>query len=185
MHKAQFMKKLERGLRSLSPGVRREILQDFEEHFAIGAEQGKTEEEIAGSPMQIAKELRAVHYLEKAESASTAGNILRAAWAAIGLGFFNLVIVAGPFLALASCVIAGWITGVFFVVSPVLAVIELFRFMDAYAVAQMSGSLILSGVGLILLAGMWHLTRWLLKGFVKYLRYNVRLVKGGLKHDDE
>jgi len=154
MHKAQFMKKLERGLRSLSPGVRREILQDFEEHFAIGAEQGKTEEEIAGSlgsPMQIAKELRAVHYLEKAESAST----------------------------------AGWITGVFFVVSPVLAVIELFRFMDAYAVAQMSGSLILSGAGLILLAGMWHLTRWLLKGFVKYLRYNVRLVKGGLKHDDE
>ena len=61
------------------------------------------EEQIAGalgSPSQIAKEILATYHLEKVENTASAGNIMRAAWAVIGLGFFNLVIVLGPFIAL-------------------------------------------------------------------------------------
>jgi len=186
MNREQFMSRLDKSLGGLKYDVRHEILRDFEEHFEIGAEQGKSEEEIAqslGSPHQIAKELTAVHYLERAEATTSAGNIMRAAWAAIGLGFFNLVIVLGPFIAVAAIVFAGWTIGISFVATPVLAIIGMFIYADDYAVFQLFASLALSGLGLLILYGMLYVSRWVLKGFVKYLRYNIRLVKGGLQHE--
>src|SRR5690625_2679306 len=103
-------------------------MHDFEEHFAFGIEEGKTEEEIAaslGSPNKIAKELLAAYHLEKVETTGTTGNMIRAVWAVIGLGFFNLVIVLGPFIALAAVVFAGWTSSVAFIVSPLLVLINL------------------------------------------------------------
>ncbi len=92
MTKEQFLKQLQAGLKKLPQEERKDIIHDYEEHFFIGKEDGKTEEEIAkslGSPQQITKELIASYHLEKVEKNRTTGNILRAVWAVIGLGFFN------------------------------------------------------------------------------------------------
>lgn len=92
MTKEQFLRQLESALKKLPKAEREDILQDYSEHFSIGMEEGKTEEEIAsalGSPHQIAKELLATYHVEKVEATATTGNILRAIWAVIGLGFFN------------------------------------------------------------------------------------------------
>lgn len=98
MNKKQFLSKLESSLKSLPANERQDILQDFEEHFTIGLQEGKTEEQIStslGSPHQIAKDMVAAYHLERVETKATFGNILRAVWATIGLGFFNLAIVLG------------------------------------------------------------------------------------------
>ena len=60
MNKETFLKQLDASLTKLPQDERRDIIQDYEEYFAIGLEEGKTEEQIAGSlgsPSQIAKEM--------------------------------------------------------------------------------------------------------------------------------
>ena len=44
---------------------------------------------------------------------------MRAVWAVIGLGFFNLVIVLGPFIALIGIVFSGWALSLGFILSPI------------------------------------------------------------------
>ena len=46
MTKEQFFHELANALRKLPQNEREEIMQDFAEHFAIGEEEGKSEEEI-------------------------------------------------------------------------------------------------------------------------------------------
>jgi len=57
MNKRDFINELYSLLRPLGEAERRDIMRDFEEHFAVGAEKGKTEEQICkelGSPRQVA-----------------------------------------------------------------------------------------------------------------------------------
>ncbi|WP_243300177.1 HAAS signaling domain-containing protein [Bacillus litorisediminis] len=186
MNKEQFLKSLEKGLKRLSQEEREDIIRDFQEHFLIGAEEGQSEEEISkslGSPQQIAKELLATHHLEKVQETATAGNILRAVWAVIGLSFFNLVIVLGPFIALAALIIAGWAVGLSFIVSPILVLINAAVHPASFAFFELFLSIALSGLGLFITIGMLFVTRGLINLFVRYLKYNANLVKGGMKNE--
>src|SRR5690625_2271061 len=104
MNKEVFLKELCAALQPLSEDERKGIIQDFEEHFMIGKEEGKTEAQIAaalGSPQKIAEEALAHHQLEQpevSEPTHKTDNTARALLAIIGLGFFNLIIVLGPYL---------------------------------------------------------------------------------------
>lgn len=96
MNKDQFLQILSNGLKKLPAEEREDIIRDFQEHFQMGNQEGKTEEEIAkslGSPKHIARELVATYQVEKVSEKVTFSNVLRATWAVIGLGFFNLTIV--------------------------------------------------------------------------------------------
>ncbi|SFL94638.1 Uncharacterized membrane protein [Gracilibacillus orientalis] len=184
MNKKEFITSLDTRLQKLTKEERQDILQDFNEHFDIGKEEGKTEEEIAhslGSPSQIEKELLASYYVEKVESTSSAGNVLKAVWAVIGLSFFNLVIVLGPFIALVSVIVAGWVAGASFVLSPLLFLINLAVFPGTFEFFDMFFSVTLCGLGLLVVIGMLYVTRFATKGLIRYLNYNVNLVKGGMK----
>ncbi|MBS4223928.1 HAAS signaling domain-containing protein [Lederbergia citrea] len=186
MTKYQFLRLLESSLSKISLEERQDILKDFEEHFAIGLEEGKTEEEISaalGSPRNIAKELVATHHLEKVETTATTGNVIRAVWAVIGLGFFNLVIVLGPFIAVASLIIAGWGTGVGFIASPLLVLINVAIYPGTFEFFDLFFSMALAGIGLFIAIGMYFATRGIISGFIRYLKFNAKLVKGGLKHE--
>ncbi|WP_449354329.1 HAAS signaling domain-containing protein [Virgibacillus natechei] len=185
MNKEQFIKRLDAALKKLPEAERLDILQDFQEHFAIGKEEGKSEEQIAdslGSPNQIAKELLATYYLEKVDNVSTTGNILRAVWAVIGLGFFNLVIVLGPFIALVSVLLTGWVLAVSFIATPLMVIVNLAVYPDSFQYFDLFFSIALAGLGLLIAIGMVYATRFVSNGFVRYLNYNVKLVKGGLKY---
>lgn len=57
MTKTEFLQQLYKNLLPLDSEERKEIIQDFEEHFSIGLESGKTEEQICeelGSPESCA-----------------------------------------------------------------------------------------------------------------------------------
>ncbi len=82
---------------------RQEILRDYEEHFRAGKEEGKSEEEIVhslGDPYELAKEILQDHSLEKEEEESPTSNLFQKIFTILGLGFFNLIFVLGPFLGL-------------------------------------------------------------------------------------
>lgn len=186
MTKDQFLKQLRAGLQKLSIEEQQDILHDYEEHFFNGLEEGKTEAEIAaslGSPQQIAKELLATYHLEKAENAISTGNIFRAIWAVIGLGFFNIVIVLGPFIALAALIVSGWIVGASFLLSPLLVVVDSILQPSGFAFFQLFMSILLVGLGIFIVIAMYYITKLSMNGFVKYLKFNAKLVKGGLKND--
>jgi len=186
MNKYQFMRILESSLERLPSNERLDIIQDFEEHFAIGLEEGKTEEEIVkslGSPQQIAKEILATHHLERVQTKASTGNVFRALWAVIGLGFFNLVIVLGPFIAIASIIVAGWAVGISFIASPLLVLVNSVIFPGTFEYFDLFASMALCGIGLFISIGMFFASRVIVNGFVRYLKFNARIVKGGLKHE--
>ncbi len=181
-----FLNELDSALKRISLEERQDILSDYQEHFIIGKEAGKTEEQIVealGSPSKIAKELLALYHLEKAEINHTTGNMFRAVWAAIGLGFFNLIIVLGPFIALLGIIFAGWVSGLAFAISPLLVFVNIVISPGTFELSDLFISLTFSGFGLFIIIGMYYVTKLLNKGFMRYLKFNTSLVKGGLKHD--
>lgn len=183
MNKEQFLKQLEASLKRLSTEERKDILQDYEEYFAMGMEREKSEEDIAsslGNPKQIAKELLASYHLDMVEQTTSARNILSAVWAVIGLGFFNVLIVLAPFCALVSVVISGWLASVAFILSPLGVLFNLF--MGQFRIADLFLSLGICGIGIFVAMGMFFATKFLTKGFIGYLKFNITFVKGGVKH---
>lgn len=186
MNKKQFLQELGSALGVLSSVERRDILQDYEEYFAIGHEEGKSEEAIAsslGSPRQIGKELAASHQVERAKSSATAGNVIRAVWAVIGLGFFNLIIVLGPFVALIGALAAGWAAGGAGVTFPLLVLVSAAMNAGTFEWFDLFFSVACAGIGLFVLIGMFFATKAIVKVFIRYLKFNASLVKGGLRHD--
>ena len=98
MNKKQFLSTLKESLRGIDEDSLREIMYDYEEHFSIGLENGKTEEEISsglGDPRAIASQYKFERALKTAENTSRPLNLLKAILAGVGLGFFNLVFVLG------------------------------------------------------------------------------------------
>ena len=68
MNKQDYMFKLENSLAEFDAGVRDEIISDYEEHFEMGALEGKSEEQIAqelGSIEELVKDLRAMSKEDK------------------------------------------------------------------------------------------------------------------------
>lgn len=121
-----------------------------------------------------------MYRLEKAENKPSASNLVKAVWAAVGLGFFNIAIVLGPFIALVCLILAGWIIGLSFIASPLLVLVNLVVAPDTFAFFYLFASIGCAGLGLLISIGMTAISRMTGKGFLGYLRYHVKLVKGGL-----
>ncbi|MGM9923910.1 MAG: HAAS signaling domain-containing protein [Bacillus sp. (in: firmicutes)] len=185
MIRKQFLAQLDSYLQSLSKAEREDILNDYNEYFDVGLEEGKTEEEIAfklGSPKTIAKDLCANSSFDLAMSNPTISNTFRAIGATIGMSLFNLFIVLVPALVLGVFLLSGWVAGASLTLAPFLyAVSLLFNYDGFYA---FEGFMILAscGIGILLLLLMYHLSILCAKSFVAYCKWNISIVKGGTKH---
>src|SRR5699024_12663222 len=104
------------------------------------------------------------------ETSASTGNLMRAGLAVIGLGFFNLVIVLGPFIAFAGVVVGGWATAIAFVFSPILVLVNLLIYPETFAFFDLFFSMVLSSIGLFIALGMVFVTGWVDNGFVCYLQ---------------
>lgn len=129
MNKEEYLKKLSKQIKKMSVDEKRDLLQDYEEHFRIGMEKGRTEEEISkalGDPKNVAKQIKADYMVKKAEDKPSPTSIIEALAAVAGLGLFN-IFVAVPSLLLAvviiSLVLAGSaviVIGILITLSPLL-----------------------------------------------------------------
>jgi uncharacterized membrane protein len=107
MNKNEFISKLDYSLKGINYEDKKEIIYDYEEHFTIGIEQGKSEEDIAaalGDPRMIAKQFRNGYLIEKAEKAKSPRNLASAIFASVGVGFLNLFLI--PLIIAAACVVS-------------------------------------------------------------------------------
>lgn len=186
MTKIQFLKQLDFALKNLSASERQDILKDYEEYFDIGLEEGKTEEQIAfslGDPEEIAKELLITYHIKKVETKDTSSNMLRTLIAIIGLGFFNLVFILGPYLALLGIVLGGWITGITFIGSPFLLFIKFLIIPSSFKLLELFSSIALCGAGIFLILGMFFVTKLIIKISIRYVELNLKIITGGSRYE--
>lgn len=206
MNKEQFLKTLEDSLSNFTEEEKGDILYDYEEHFRIGHQNNKTDEELIkelGSPSDIAKQYSGNTELETQEfnfySESTAEykehssiksdqrSIIPSIIAALALGFFNLVFVIWLFIAasaaligLAAAAISITVSGIVVILSPVFA--PLF---PNYINLNSNMSFILTvilGIGTIALGalfciGLFYVIKYFCIAVNKYIKWNISIIK--------
>ncbi len=190
MTREKFLSDLKASLGRMSDEERREVIYDYEEHFRMGAAEGKTEEQIAqslGNPRHIGRSYAIDALLEEPKEGGgvKAASVLRAVFASISLTFFNVIFILGPFLGLVGVLIGLWATvaglalsGVGTALSPIAAPIvpgflNLGGVSPAFLVFAGIG---VAGLGLLAGFGMWKLTRLFVRGTAAYLRFNARII---------
>ncbi|MCJ7665328.1 MAG: DUF1700 domain-containing protein [Actinobacteria bacterium] len=195
MNKKEFLNGLSKYLRGIPREDEQDIISDFEEHFEMGMKEGRTEEELAeslGDPKALANQLRASIMVARAEKETTAVNITRAVFASLGLGFFNLIFILGPFVGFVGVLVglfasaigitAGGITGLLATIfSPVFP--EYFNMIINPAVGVFA-SIGLICFGVIFFIGDIYLTRGFFRLFIRYIKFNARIVIGKEKRDE-
>jgi uncharacterized membrane protein len=182
MTRLEFIRELDSLLTGLPDKERLDILADYTEHFLIGLESGKSEHQIAaalGSPKVIAREIMAGYHIHLAQSDTSLKNMGRAIFATVSLGFVNLVFVLGPFLGLLVTLFALYVAAAALIFAPIPFVFSSGQpdTMDEL-VFLVSGSLTAFGLGLVMAVGMIYLTKWLYRLFLRYLHFNLRLIRG-------
>ena len=195
MTKKQYLDALRKGLRWMPEAERREALSDYETHFAAGMARGKSEEEIAANLGDPAETVRMFHTqnrlataqetVARARSSRSASSVLNAILAGIGLGFFNLIIILPVFFALTAVVIALYAVAGSIVVSGIAVMIAgiFFPVVELGAPGLTAAIFLLIGVGLTCLGilacvGCWYLSKYFAKGMMKYVEFNIDIVRG-------
>ncbi len=195
MDKKEFLRSLSKYLGNVPREDEKDILDDLEEHFEIGKKEGRSEEELAqslGDPRALANQFRANIMLARAERETSAVNMTRAVFASLGLGFFNLIFVLGPFLIILSLVIclfaaatgitAGGITALLGTIfSPLFP--EVFNMLINPAVGVF-GSIGLICFGVLFFIGDIYLIRGFFRMFIRYIKFNGRIIAGREKRDE-
>ncbi len=181
MEKSKFILKLEALLKKVPEHDRKEMLYDFEEHFQIGFADGRTEDEIAaelGDPNVIARDLLAEYRLTRAESDQSIPNMFNAIIATISLSFFNLVFILGPVIGILGVYIGLCAAALVMMLSP-LAIIGSIIFNGFHGLLLLIfASMITCSLGVLLSIGMIYVGKFLYRLILKYIRFNIRVIKG-------
>jgi uncharacterized membrane protein len=181
MNKEQYLRLLESELQGIDRNERQEILAEYREHFEIALSEGRDEASVAlalGNPKTLAKEIKAQTLIVQATEEVNWKKLFHAIFTATSLGFFNLVIVIGPLFGVLGILGGLYAAAAAFLCSPLISL-----YMNGFPSTtsdwlQFSLALLLMVAAYFLLRGLNVISKWLYKWFVKYLAYNVKLVKG-------
>ena len=181
MTQEQYLKQLRELMNPIPEPLRSEWIFDYEEHFRQAVKEGLTEEQIAeelGDPHQLAKEMLLVYRVNEAESSNgRIAPVSRAVFATVGMGFFNLVFVLGPYVLILGVLLMCWASSIVSVVAAITAIYEGIVG-DAFTLIQgIFVAVFLLGLGMLLGA----LSRWLTQAVsrmtLQYLKFNSRVMK--------
>lgn len=187
MTKSEFIASLKQALAGMVQTEKDDILYDYEEHFSIGLEKGKTEAEISdalGDPKAIAKQYKASMMVKKAEESKTIGNIARAIIATLGLGLFNLIFMLGPFIGVLGVLVGLFaaslaVSTVGIAAFTVMLIPEINPIPWATALPLGVGGLFAIGVtclGLLMLIGTFYLAKLFYSLTISYLKMNIKII---------
>ena len=182
MNKKEFMGKLDNALTDIPKAEKKEVMRDYEDHFSIGLEKGRTEEEIAkslGDPASIAKSIKAEYSITRAKREPSIKNIFRAIITVAGLGVFNLIFVLIPLIIAVELLFVAYIVAAVFIAVPFLMLVY------PASVSILSGDTPtwMVGIGLhiigdILLVVLLYVTKGFYKLIIAHLRMNIKIIKG-------
>ena len=163
-----FLNRLSRSLKHMSPQAKQEILEDYREHFEIGLAEGKTEEQIVqslGDPVQLAKMYSALNASRQAHQSKSFSDVLRMIGAVlsykVGGGIFIGILylicfmaLFGMFGAAVGLVLAG-------AACVGMIVVEIVHSYIAYAFTAFFAALLLGCGGVLYFLGnmkLWRLS---------------------------
>jgi len=195
MNKEVFLENLKRDLKNIPEQDIVEILQDYAEHISIGLKNGRDEAEIIkslGDPADIARQINADYHIKKAENKTSTINIFRAIYASAGMGFLNLLfilplfvmlllllfllyvipflLIMGSNMVLIACVASILVPDFFAGISGfVLSLPEL--------IAVFFTNLGFASLGYLFLIGAYHITAFLYGHVLRYLKFNMSILK--------
>ena len=193
MNKAEYMLGLERAIIRLPRTVRDEILYDYEEHFRLGKEAGKSEEEIArelGTPEEIAApyvenlppppphyEPNMAYTAQKSDPSSFQKVVIALVIIFINCAFIIPTVgglIFGLWVAFGAVCFGLFIGGIALIIASFFQPI-------VTPVAMIFGGLALLAITFPLCYGFYKVTVWLVKIIVKYVKYCINIVnKGGI-----
>jgi len=190
MNKDTFLSELKRSLGRMPESERKDVLYDYEEHFRMGAADGKSEEQVAaslGNPRLIGKSYAIDSLLEDRKDGreATAGSVVRAVFASISLTFFNLIFILGPFVGLVGVMIGLWATAISLPIAGVSAVLSPIAALIVPQWVNLSGigvaiwvfaGIGIAAIGVLAVIGMYLLSRLFLRGTAAYVKLNARIV---------
>jgi uncharacterized membrane protein len=190
MNEQEFIRVLKNRLEGTLPEDELDdIVSDYSEHFTIGKANGRTEEELwrsLGSPEDVAREIRVMHLVKKAEDVRSCKNIFHAVIATLGLGLFNLVFVLVPFILLVVMLLVVFIIGIIVAFSGLVgffsSLLQILGF-SAYSLwfspaAGVFFSIGMTSTGLLLVIGDYYLGRLFYHIGIRYLKWNIRVIMG-------
>lgn len=190
MDRENYLETLATCLQGLPNDEIEDILSDYKEHFHIGLSKGKSEEEISkelGKPEDIAKNYISSsnknsekHYSENLKTTNEMG---RKILLLLLLGFFNLVVVLGPYLAIIGILIAIYGIGAGFIFGGIGLLFGLpLSFIRPIPTPHFLTSLGF-GVGLISLGVLAiilaiYLSKIIYRLTIKYIGWNIDIING-------
>jgi uncharacterized membrane protein len=182
MVKNEFLTKLESLLSRVPEHDRKEMLYDYEEHFAIGLENGRSQAELIaelGDPHVIARDLLADYRIGRAERDKTPSNMGRAIIATISLSFFNLVFILGPVAGLFGAYVTLCAVSFGLMVFP-LAILGSYFLGFSYETFTVNFfvSLTSFSLGVLLSIGMIHVGKFFYNVILRYIKFNAKVIKG-------
>lgn len=187
MNKNEYLGTLKRLLAGLSEEEIRDILYDYEEHFRIGAEEGKSEEEITaelGNVRDVARMYKSDIPIQTTFTTYTepSNSAFRAIILIIGLGLFNLIFILGPYIGFAGVLIGFWAAAAGITIGGVVTfIVTLFAplfpsFIKMGGLSYpfaFSVSIGLTCLGALLGIGSLYLTRWFFNISMRYMKWNI------------
>lgn len=181
MTKKDYLNTLYYHLKRLPEQEKQDIVAEYDNHFIEGMQDGKTEEEIIttlGDPKVIAKELVADSAVSQVEETSSPRNMLAAILSVIALSFLNFVIVLGPVLMVLGFLVGLAIASIVMIGLPVF-LLWANHFYDHIQLITPDWFAAFGyfGLGLILYVLCFYLTKWTFILLIRYLKFNVNLVK--------
>lgn len=196
MLRDEFISRLEKLLANMPEEDRNDVIYDYHEHIEIAVQNGLDEAKVIeslGTPESIAKQYRVKKYIDRAEATGSTRSAFQAILATLGLGFFNIVFILGPFLAICGVLLALGVSSVGVVIAGGGLMVgglfpQLINGINMQVVASgMQGSLtaglLFGGVGTMCLGGLMgmgviSLTKGFMTMTIKYLGLNIKIIKG-------
>jgi len=189
MNRAEFLHRLHKGLSRLPASICKEIMADYEAHFADGMEAGRTEDEVAaalGEPERLARELRAEAGLKRWEAEKNPSAAIGAVIAVLGLGAIDLLILLPILVGVLTAMIALFTAALAVVVAGgAVLVIGPFSGVPGGPFAAILGGLGLVAVGVGSAALLTVITIGLINALVWYGRLHLRAVKPALAQSED
>jgi len=194
MTQHEFIDNLSRYLRGLTEEEKQDILSDFEEHFALGREAGKSEEEIAaalGEPKSLARQYRAETMVRRVQQKHSVANVLNVIIAALALGMFNLIFVLPLFLAVLG-VLIGLLAaslgvalgGLGAAIGSIVALIAPWGIPVVVSGVGFFTGIGLCALGILMGVGCFYVIKYTGMGLVKYVKFNINIASGKKKEEE-
>lgn len=180
MNKKEFFEQIKATTKRLPKRERKDILRDMEEHFEFAEQEGMSEIEIVhtlGSPSKIGKEMVAVYNMEQVESKKSFKNIASVVWSVLGLSLLNFIIVLAPLILAVSILLSGGVISLSLSISVGVFIVNILFHPSFFEWFEFFSSLVFTGVGLLLFIVVYHLSKGFITIFIRYLKWNIRIVK--------